>query len=746
MSTLQYKLSIDNSDIKWQVGKVYVQVSSDLRVSVGTPSNSNNSINMFSESKNSKPFTSIISNEIESTSWIVDLETPTSSSIRGPFGVGHRLKIKAVDSISFSNPISLILDLEVYDKYPNTLFTRSYFDSKYETKIDKVIMNRILVDPMLLDGESKLDAWSYSGSGETREHHIQALTEDYYKRNYLGLLESFDGGGHNADYRCGSQPGYGGGVPLVDIWSRGGGIAIGHSDVSFRYVNLPVEVKKSDGVELSMSYNPRFTLKPNNTLVSYSGFVTLHNGDYFNPLDTYRRIMTDQGMKFDKSVSGSYEPQWDTWGFNADFSMDDVRETLPYLKEIGIKWLTLDDRWFDVNGDWMPRLDTFPGGEQDLIDFIKELHDGGFKVRLWTIPGEFDGKPDLDEWQKQHPTAAIELAKHPYHAESEFYKSYKDMMISSPYGNLEYSKRGNYFGAGNLPEVQKFFKELTKKMFNEWKIDGLKQDAVYMAPQDYNPNHHLSNPDEAGDGYSAIMKVIFETAMEYNPDAVILNCPCGTPMTPQWIEWQNQAVTVDPWTSWVNRGVFKEMKGLFGATAPVVIDHIEISDEGDDFSLLGIGGVPATRFTPSGRDKTNEIEDRIFEVRPFEEKLELWKHWFNIYNKMRLSEGVYLNLYDLIYDKPETHVIQKDKKLYYSLYPGEPDGIVDDGGVEYRIKKDTKVWKGTFTFKGLDHTVKYSVRDWENDIDFGIVSGDLPTIILDIKHHLLLELIPIKNN
>lgn len=732
-------LKNEKNNLSWEMGDTKIEILQDLSIKIGGESD------LCRDNSAVESFIAIVSEGRESNNWQINSKNAVTSSIRGPFGKGNRLRVKAVDKKSFDFTFSVVLDLEIYDKFPSTVMTRATFYSQKEIKVDEIIMNRLYLDPRKAGGDSFYDAWVYNGSGETREHHIQALTENYYKKNYLGLLESHDGGGHKSDYRCGSQPGYGGGVPLVDMWTKGGGLGIGHSDVSFRYVNLPIEVLEEEGVKLSMTYNPRFTLKPENSLVTYRGYVHLHEGDYYNSLDTYSQMMSHQGLKLDKSVDGSYEPQWDTWGFNADFSMDDIRETLPYLKDIGITWLTLDDRWFDVTGDWMPRKDTFPDGEQTLIDFIEELHGEGFKVRLWTIPCEFDGKPDLEEWQAQHPTAAIELAKHPFHAESVFYKANPEAMVSAPDGSLEYSKRGNYFGAGNLPQVQTFFRELIKKMLLEWKIDGFKQDAVYMSPPDYNHNHGLSNPDEAGDGYCTIMKVIYETALECNPDAVILNCPCGTPMTPQWSQWQNQAVTVDPWTSWVNRGVFKEMKGLFGPTAPVVLDHIEISDEGDDFSLLGIGGVPATRFTPSGRDKTNEIEDRIFEVRPFEEKLELWKHWFKIYNEMRLSEGEYLNLYDQVYHKPETHVVKKDDSLYFSIYPGEPDGIVDDGGEEYREKKGSKRWRGSFTFRGLEKNREYSVFDWEHNTDLGVVSGGSPEKDLQVEHHLLLRLTPLKN-
>jgi hypothetical protein len=42
--------------------------------------------------------------------------------------------------------------------------------------------------------------------------------------------------------------------------------------------------------------------------------------------------------------------------------------TVPKLKEMGIKWATLDDRLVPY-GDWNPRHETFPG------DSIKKMND-----------------------------------------------------------------------------------------------------------------------------------------------------------------------------------------------------------------------------------------------------------------------------------------------------------------------------------------------------------------------------------
>ena len=56
----------------------------------------------------------------------------------------------------------------------------------------------------------------------------------------------------------------------------------------------------------------------------------------------------------------------------------------PKLKEFGIKWATLDDRWFDTYGDWDPRTDTFPG--DSIKKMTDDFHKQGILVQLWWLP------------------------------------------------------------------------------------------------------------------------------------------------------------------------------------------------------------------------------------------------------------------------------------------------------------------------------------------------------------------------
>ena len=84
-------------------------------------------------------------------------------------------------------------------------------------------------------------------------------------------------------------------------------------------------------------------------------------------------------------------------------------ETIPKLKDLGIHWATLDDRWYNNYGDWLPRPDTFPG--DSVQKMVKQFHDQGMKVQIWWLPlavedGHYsDGgrKFIVSDVVKQHP-------------------------------------------------------------------------------------------------------------------------------------------------------------------------------------------------------------------------------------------------------------------------------------------------------------------------------------------------------
>jgi alpha-galactosidase len=51
-------------------------------------------------------------------------------------------------------------------------------------------------------------------------------------------------------------------------------------------------------------------------------------------------------------------------------------------------------------------------------------------------------------------------------------------------------------------------------------------------------------------------------------------------------------------------------------------------------------------------------------------RFDYYQKWLRISESEKLSEGEYLNLYDVGYDRPETHVIRKGHTYYYSFFSG----------------------------------------------------------------------------
>jgi alpha-galactosidase len=93
-----------------------------------------------------------------------------------------------------------------------------------------------------------------------------------------------------------------------------------------------------------------------------------------------------------------------------------------------------------------------------------------------------------------------------------------------------------------------------------------------------------------------------------------------------------------------------------------------------------------------------------------------------LYREKGLSHGQYLGtLYDIGFDLPETHVIRKDKTLYYAFYAG--------------------TWGGALELRGLDDR-PYHVVDYENGKDFGVLRGPVAHLSADFSRHLLLQATP----
>jgi len=265
-----------------------------------------------------------------------------------------------------------------------------------------------------------------------------------------------------------------------------------------------------------------------------------------------------------------------------------------------------------------------------------------------------------------------------------------------------------------------FTQSLVKRFLGDWGFAGLKIDGQHLngvAPC-YNPAHKHAYPEESVEQLQDFFRALYTTARELDPQVVMELCPCGTGDSLFNFTFINQTPAADPESSWQVRHKGKTLKALLGPSAPFAGDHVELSDGHDDFaSTVGIGAVVSTKFTWPRDPKPKDS----FLLTPRKEAL--WRKWIALYNEHLLPKGTYRGeLYDIGFDKPETHVIEKSGRLYYALY--------------------ARNWNGPVSIKGLA-AGRYRLRDYFNDRDLGEVHAPAAQLPVAFDRFLVLEATPI---
>jgi alpha-galactosidase len=598
------------------------------------------------------------------------------------------------------------LTLEVYDDFPTVALTTVAYKNTGagELKIDRVVTQRHRLDATLADPKAPPhDFWSFQGSAY-----------DWGKPDVLRLLPDFS----QPNNMGGPGPeGLGGGIPVVDFWSATVGEAIGHLETLPLVLSLPVKVESDGRVGISMVLDPQVSLKPGEAYSTPWNFVMVHPGDYYESLSLWSRALQRQGWTLPKPADADYGVNWCGWGYETDFTPAQMLGTIPKLKDLGIRWATLDFCWFDSFGDWNPRRDTFPG--EAIKKLVDEFHRQGIKITLWWQPLTVEGLRGKDSLGKPITTSSV-MKQHPDWL--ILGKDGKPARYVSPVSGMAVM-------CPALPEVKAYHKELTERFMRDWGFDGNKMDSIFTVPPCYNPKHQHKSPEDSIYAMQDVYKVIFDTTRALKPDSVTQICPCGTAPNMAYLPYMDQAVTADPVGSLQVRRRIKMYKALLGPMSAVYGDHVELSDMkkvGDDYiesgrdfaSTVGTGGVIGTKFTWPG----NAPNPKTRRVLLTPEKETYWKKWIDIYNARMLSRGVFHNLYVCGYDVPEAYAIEKDGKMYYAFYSPDPG----------------KPWRGEIELRGLKPG-RYHILDYENGKDLGTVDSQQPVLKAEFTGHLLLE-------
>jgi len=391
----------------------------------------------------------------------------------------------------------------------------------------------------------------------------------------------------------------------------------------------------------------------------------------------------------------------------------EVTGVLPKLKELGIHWLTLDDRWFDRYGDWNPRTDTFPNGVKDIKQMNDKIHAAGALAQIWWYP--LCVEDGVGGWDAQ------------IYGTSRTLRNFNNWLVLNADGSVARNNRGLAMLCPGLPKVRDYTAALTRKFIHDWDFDGHKLDNIYTMPACYNPTHNHADPKESVLGFAEVYRQIFDITRELKPYSVTQICPCGSTLTHTLIPAADQTVTADPTSSAQIRQRIKFYKGLMGERAAVFADHVELSDGGMDFaSCFGAGGVLSTKFIHPLDDS---VKDRLDEYWPLaDDKEPLWRKWFDLATQHSLADGEYLNLYDLAFDFPEAHAIRKDGAVYYGFF----------------CHKLEEQYSGEIELRGLDRTKTYQVLDYVAGRKLGEITGTNPHMKIELRGSLLLKLTPVE--
>jgi alpha-galactosidase len=396
-------------------------------------------------------------------------------------------------------------------------------------------------------------------------------------------------------------------------------------------------------------------------------FVAVHRGDCFATLDAYRRILGDRGMQQASIPQAAYAPIWCAWGYERDFTVAEVIDTLPKARELGLVWAGVDDGWQTAEGDWYLDSRKFPRGDADMIALVQAIKRGDMKPKLWIAP----------------------LAARPG---SDLLRDHPDMLLLDQQGAPQNITWWDSFTlCPAYPQTVEWGKALIRKVMREWGYEGLKLDGQHLngvAPC-YNPAHRHARPEESVEQLQDFWAALYAEATAINADAVVEICPCGTCQSFYNMPFMNQPVASDPLTSWQVRHKGKAIKALMGPSAAFAGDHVELSDGGNDFaSTVGIGAIVSTKFTwPRASSEAALLLTA--------EKEAEWRRWIALYNEKRLPQGRYRgDLYDIGFDKPEAHVIAKGERLYYAFYADRWEGQVELRGLDGRNYTVADYWTG----------------------------------------------------
>ena len=593
--------------------------------------------------------------------------------------VDHRGRGRFAEYVGVAGSLGKRVRVLSFDDFPRLVVLRVQYENR--GKIPLVVEGWFSRRFLPAAGGGPAPAfWSYqSAAYESRPDWVLPLSPGFSRKNDLGMNASD----------------YGGGTPLAAVWRRDLGLAVAHLAPHPLLLSMPVAMRDARGVFLGLEQKSETTLAPGESLKTPEILVTVFHGDYYQALVAYRRLMEKAGVRFSPPPASAYDPIWCAWGYGRAGTPEHIYETLPKAAALGFRWAAVDDGWQVAEGDWTPAPKKFPRGDADMRALTDRIRSFGLRPMLWWAPLAADPGTRL-------------LERHP------------DFLLHGPDGKPQaISWWDAHYLCPAYPPVVAHSRDLVTTILGPWGFEGLKLDGQHLnaAPPCHNPAHGHASTHEAYQKTPDFFRALSEAAQKVRPGALLELCPCGTGYSFFSMPYFAMPAASDPESSWQIRTKAKTLKALMGENVPFFGDHVELSDGGLDFaSTVGVGGVPGSQFTLPGVGRS----EKKYRLTPAKERV--FVKWLRLYQEKRLAQGRYRGeLYDIGFDRPEAHAIEKDGRLTYAFF--------------------ARRHRGPIELRGLGQGA-YCLSDYENRRPLGEVTGPVATVPASFSGHLLLEAQP----
>ena len=639
------------------------------------------------------PFVDFVLRDEEPLVFESDGEQVHEVRLNTEMGVGKRVTCVASAPLR-RGTVEVRLHFDQYEDHPGIVAAQAEIRLAEDTRAPVFLESSTGGALELFTRKRQGGYWYFQGFGEDGDFRMEPLPPGFQQENSLPS----------------SLAGHGAELPLVDVWFPRGGLATGFLELGEEPLSLAVEADDVGTVLLRMKQEVGRELNPGESWKTPQIFISVHEGDFFESLRAYGRWMASRYGPAPAPNRTAYQPRWGFDGVGAFFSLEDLRGELPVLKDLGVRWIVMDQRWFEGADGRNPRPELLPeeGGFKQVVE---EIHREGFLVRLRLSPIEAGVRrrpTPLFEGLGESPTLTSafpgEFAPSPVPL-PEAGAADPEWFVLDPDGQPVLSARGNPYLCPALIQVQAFVRTQAGRWFMDWGVDAVEQDNTVRFPFCFHPAHEHSSPQDSRRAFPRVQQILANTARVARAASFADSSSGASIPTRTWTP------CVDPR---IPSGVaparlrlrLKVLRALCGEAVAVVSDS---ADTDQVASSLGLGTVPGIRFSTLWPE-----EGRKYQI------------WLGLDRRLQISRGQYLNSYDLAFNVPEGHLVRRYGLLYYSFFVRNPG--------------DT--FKGRIRFRGLTEGLLYRVFDYWNLAELGVVTSRRSRLSVEFQDFLLLQLKP----